>query len=452
MKQASGAVKTKIIVVMLACAVITVIALQPQTSRADAIYIYPAKCDGGWYLPHLAAGEPDTVNEDPNLYTDQNSAILEGTSKELYCGDFQGTIPENVVPTAVTVSFNWIMKSAIPPKDAESTLGKEFRNVEQYIEEKVDRLGGDSIPAAEPAPADLPLAEPIPGTEVFEAPALPVEPTAPVQEESTPAPVPAAEEGQPVSYLFKRLLANVALAEDIPVSPTDIASTTNSFNTSLVDIYPNEYASSTPEAAPFLEIRYSVDGEHWTTIGYVNKENFQSVSFPVPADTVHHWDDVSKIQIGIADLPTEKTPIVYLNSVALEVRYGPAPVAYENFLRFLDLEPSERLFLAVRDDETKDDKLVVSTDRDSIGGIAIYNTESAAAPILTTYSDAANYSIDSSYFSEGKFSVINTSDPNLCANLSITDCEAADAFISKASFNVVRPKKSSSASSTDTSL
>src|SRR5690349_12653991 len=80
--------------------VIVIYSVWPKSGKADAVVFNPEECLGGWHNAHLAQGAPEVQGENPDLYTDQNSAILEELAiAEFYCGHFKGTVPPGTVPT-----------------------------------------------------------------------------------------------------------------------------------------------------------------------------------------------------------------------------------------------------------------------------------------------------------------------------------------------------------------
>jgi hypothetical protein len=86
----------------------------------------------------------------------------------------------------------------------------------------------------------------------------------------------------------------------------------------------NELGTSTQTTSTFatssktlFDIHYTLDGQNWNYIGSVNENNWQNLSFDIPAN---NWLDISKIQIKINSLP-DTDYYLYLESMWLEVEY-----------------------------------------------------------------------------------------------------------------------------------
>ena len=82
-------------------------------TRADAIDFNPTSCLGTWQSPHLAQGQPQSINNSLDTITPSNSAIWYGGEKNIFCGNF---IPSDFEPrgTITDVGLTLIWSVGIP--------------------------------------------------------------------------------------------------------------------------------------------------------------------------------------------------------------------------------------------------------------------------------------------------------------------------------------------------
>lgn len=93
-------------------AIVTMVALIGSTLflnnkvAADEVYLYPSTCLGGWKDAFKATSKPPLEKDAEAVeYTSQNSAILlPNDQADIFCGDFEGGIPEGTEPASVLLN------------------------------------------------------------------------------------------------------------------------------------------------------------------------------------------------------------------------------------------------------------------------------------------------------------------------------------------------------------
>lgn len=90
--------------------------------QAQIRKFYPASCLGGWDHPEHAKGEPDLEQgASPEEFTHNNAAVLPDNQGQLFCGQFEGVIPQDTRLGTVTLFVRWSAKdqpgigSPLPP-------------------------------------------------------------------------------------------------------------------------------------------------------------------------------------------------------------------------------------------------------------------------------------------------------------------------------------------------
>ncbi|MBP6884285.1 MAG: DUF2341 domain-containing protein, partial [Candidatus Pacebacteria bacterium] len=77
-------------------------------SHASIATFFPTTCLGGWQHPENAQGAPNVDKGAPlERFSSSNSAVLENSSAQIYCGTFSGEIPQDTLPKNFILSFNW---------------------------------------------------------------------------------------------------------------------------------------------------------------------------------------------------------------------------------------------------------------------------------------------------------------------------------------------------------
>lgn len=84
-------------------------------ARADMITFYPTSCLGGWYGPEHAQGQFSVLDRgdgevEASVFTRENSAVLEGSAAQIFCGRFDADVPEDATVSGFTLIFSWDFK------------------------------------------------------------------------------------------------------------------------------------------------------------------------------------------------------------------------------------------------------------------------------------------------------------------------------------------------------
>ena len=82
-------------------------------TKAENIEFYPNSCLGGWQNPQNAAGKPDLNRDAPaSSFNKNNSAYLSNAISQIYCGNFEGSIPDtNSQIKRAYLTFSWLVLS-----------------------------------------------------------------------------------------------------------------------------------------------------------------------------------------------------------------------------------------------------------------------------------------------------------------------------------------------------
>lgn len=313
-----------------ALAAVLVIALTADTflGHANTVHWYPQSCLGGWINPANAAGAPELpLSAKENEFTADNSAILNDSISQIFCGGFGGDAPENSLPLAAILNISWVFKTAPGPEgitqsDPEvagtSTPAEIDPSIaSSTVPEPSEILGPSDVPITEETPSEPelepePVSIPEPVTESIPEPSPePVSAPAPAPE---PEPAPAAE---PTSQLWSPV--RLAFAQEMDPATTSDSETIPDTSDSE-DIVPIE--ETDPAQRDILEVNYSIGGETWQTLGTVSESGWQGARFGI---SINSWDDLKNLQISIASLPvSDAAPVVYLDGLSLMVVYGSA--------------------------------------------------------------------------------------------------------------------------------
>ena len=362
-----------------------VLGYQSFVAKADVAYFYPSTCLGDWQNPELASGGRDTdEGASVDAFTEDNSAILKGSAGRIYCGSFEGSLPEGAIPTDISVGLAFTYKEpaievlvnteaitetgALDPNVTSTSTATSFLEV---INEKIDDTSEGVTPEV--------MGESIEATEVVEEPVTEVIEEVPeVVPEVVPEIIPeATPESETVSWLLwspavafaqeQELLTETetttvtstpiieeiveepkeeeAVQEDNPeekleekseeVSTTSevqgeiLGEATTTATTSEEVVVTGEMApTSEPEQNDTAEILYTLDGENWISISTINLTDESGVNFHIPSVNVA---DLSHMQISIQAIGGNKQiPNIYLDSMWLEVSYTlpPPPEPY----------------------------------------------------------------------------------------------------------------------------
>lgn len=102
-----------------------------KKTQAETAMFYPSSCLGGWTNVENATGKPDADGG----YTDGNSAILpSNTQTDLFCGGFNGDIPDNKDPKVLILRVAWSTEGKMVESEATTTVvGTNFASSSKEI-------------------------------------------------------------------------------------------------------------------------------------------------------------------------------------------------------------------------------------------------------------------------------------------------------------------------------
>ncbi len=346
--------------------------IHAEISKVD---FYASSCLGGWQNTRQAEDAPDVKNGDFS-FTKDNSAFAGDSDLSIFCGGFTGDIPESVTPKKFLVKFSWLIASNTSgaPDTTPSSPSPDTNNSDSTPDTSVP----DSTP---PSPDTTPPVEILPAPD--ETPAPSGDNTPPV-EDATPSPAPV--EDTPVSFFEKNFIA-VAHADDAPAP----------------DIKDGSDAISLPQD-DFLEVKYTIDGETWKSLGKVNASNWENAELELSDSDISKWADLSKLQISLQTLSTpDASPAIYLDSVYIEAEYenvealiNPPKIVIKDpsviFSGKQDFASAENPTFVISDPEltisdintlVKDDKAEVVEDRNAV----LEETQNTEAAALNTPAD-----------------------------------------------------------------
>jgi len=270
-----------LIFILIVILIFSALILKQQT-KADILYFYPQTCLGSFVNPEKAQGEREVG--DPNLINELNSAVYYGGFKEIYCGNFRGSIKEGEIKK-VKLYFNWILTKELKEKPViEQTLSESF--IEKILPSKTIEINI--------------------GTSNF-----PTEDNTDNHEINTNGDELNNTNGNEINS--NKINTN---SNEIGISISSKIFKFINFAFAQTEII-TEIQTSTSRLKTLFDIHYTLDGQNWYYLGSINEYNWQNISFDIP---VNNWLDISKIQIKINSLP-DTDHFLYLESMWLEVEY-----------------------------------------------------------------------------------------------------------------------------------
>ena len=301
-----------LVVILFAVLVVFSMFLLKNAGRADAQVssFYSTSCLGGWRNTDKAEGVPDVTQENDENYSMSNSAFVYNTSAQIYCGDFEGEIPNDALNKKVLVKFSWATSSldAVAPESSQSSkdedAGTEPTEQEGQIESEIipEETINETSSEGEIVPPDtLPPSETEPEVET-------VEETAP-ETETEPKELPPDE-----SLIYFSI--PVAYAEELTTEEeTDIKNAEEKSQP--------ETLSNIPPGT-ILEALYTLDDTNWIHLSYIETID-DNGSFELPAEFFATTEDLNKVQIALHTISNyDSQQVIYLDSVWLEVEYEQA--------------------------------------------------------------------------------------------------------------------------------
>lgn len=290
-----------------------------EKANAQISSFYPSSCLGGWQNVDKATGPADALNEDDIFnYSDENSASVFNSVAEIFCGGFQGEIPQDALHKKVVLNFSWATEPPVSeepgeiaddePTGVEEALEEELVEdaADESVDEPTENISGEN---PDEQPLEI-IPEPDPATEETAEPE-------PLPEEEN---IPEAEVEEPVSFL-QNYFFSLAYAEE----PEEQGITENQNINEEEDISEteDEEGIDTIDALPntIIEVQYTLDGTEWKSLGYVSEIN-NDIQFELPIEEFENIADLERLQIALRTLSSfDVTPKIYLDSMWLEVEY-----------------------------------------------------------------------------------------------------------------------------------
>lgn len=296
-------------------------------THAEIADFSPQTCLGSWENPEKAQGESESIKNSEIALTEDNSAVLKNKTDQIFCGQF---LPDNFSGQGNVVSAGltlvWRAENLVEAETLFNESLEVIESNENKVDEKIEPVSEDSeksalwrIPLVSHALAEE--SEPSSDTPVITQKEEPssIAPQNPEVPEEKPGEKPESNELDQSSdpVVIPSIIA--------PLEPVELKEDQGDQSaTSIEPVIENqiplpEYIPPAPDNN-FLEVRYSLDGSNWLSVGKVNPLNFQNLTLPLPKLS---WAELSKIQISLIGIDTtlEKLPKVYLDGMFIEVNY-----------------------------------------------------------------------------------------------------------------------------------
>jgi hypothetical protein len=292
-------------------------------TEANVATFYPKSCLGGWENVAGAEGEADVKDtDDLKSFTKQNSAVLKDSTAEIFCGGFEGEVPEDATPKRFSIMLSWSV-------DDGTLVHDEPAPFETVPEENT---------SPEPSPEPTSPPDPLPSTgEGEEIPTTNVEEITVEEGPDIPLPLPIESNDENAFFqIIPKALAQEesVVAEPAPEIPTETLPVENTSETteevSEVENPSSEVIVEEAESSPvaqdnFMEIRYTLDGKEWKSLAMISKSDWQKGEFDISDSALEGWADLSLLQISLTPIVTiDTSPVVYLDAISLNVEYSNA--------------------------------------------------------------------------------------------------------------------------------
>lgn len=282
-----------------------VVLLLQYVTRANAQIssFYPTSCLGGWQNVERAIGFSDASTDDASSYNDENSASVFNSVAEIFCGGFHGEIPEDTFHKNIILKFSWAAEPPALDELINETTNESTVEIPEEIGEEVEETLGETTVEEETQDTlesentgeELEESEPVSEVETLPEPEVEI--------------IPETQTEEPVSFIYKSFFS-IAHAEEI--TEEEIVEETIPAEEGKIDVVSNTV----------LEVRYTLDGNEWKSLGYVSEIN-NDIQFELPIEEFETIADLERLQIAVRTLSTfDVTPKIYLDAMWLDVEYG----------------------------------------------------------------------------------------------------------------------------------
>ena len=387
----------------------------PRSLASMAVF-YPAACQGDWANPDNASGAPSIDDLSPaSLYTVINSAVLGTTKGNLTCGNFFGEIPSGATPKAFSVKLHWSFDDGSIIHDG--TIQNIATSESQVTVPSLDGSVVSGTSASSTDAADTSTGTTIPSLDGSAGPTSSASATSTTATPDTASSTPSSGDtvtipsldGNPTSVSSDApsdTTVTLPAAGSPSTSSTPSSSDTSSGDASQPSGSPTPTPTPTPALTPapdvisapapastpapsdsgdagsslgalvlagvsdpamitsgdaLLDVRYTLDGTSWTTIGSVNSSDWQSADFTIDDPNVTAWSDLSKLQIGLFYVAQDGSQTaVYIDSMEVDVNYDDAPDTVVPTVKVTD--PALAIVTPEKTDFTLDESPTFSID------------------------------------------------------------------------------------------
>lgn len=281
-------------------------------TRAEVFDFFPATCLGTWQNPQYVHGEPETLDAEVKIFSEENSSVLKGGEGKIFCGNF---VPEEFQTEGmiqnIGITLVWQVGEPAPRETSppESPSEETSSSSEEAVPQEDEH--------ATSSPQEPPPEVPPPTTET-----PPSEPALPLPDES-PTESTTSAFSPFLRNIVRSFVEQVRAQEEIQFSAEDATSSVSAPEEPAPE--PADASSTSREEPPmpdedFLKMHYSFDGETWFALAEIGMKNWRYFTIALPAKT---WDELKKLQVSIEGIPTTLTPVpnVYLDGMLVEVRY-----------------------------------------------------------------------------------------------------------------------------------
>lgn len=300
---------------------------------ANVALFYPANCLGGWKDVDRIAGQPEVRVDNDELYGDDNSASIENSNAQVFCGGFAGEIPATAKHQKVALNFSWYIgdKNDQEKKSEERSEEPQMEVISDTPNDSPEVLDESSIETV-PEPEVIPE-EPVVET-VEEAPPEEIinEPTA-LNIFNRFFAIAHAQEEVPQSVEVEEIISVPELeivpesaptpAESVPVPEPVIteASVISETNVSPAEVSEAVVIESNASEGAYFEVLYTLNGQDWHTLGFISRIA-NDVQIDMPIDLFATVEDLNKVQIALHTVERfDSVPKIYLDALWLEVTY-----------------------------------------------------------------------------------------------------------------------------------
>lgn len=451
--------------------------LWAQYAKAEVAIFYPTSCLGGWTNVFRAAGKPEVTNSNSTVLSRENSSILPtNTRADIFCGGFQGDLPEDSKTKKILLSFSWDVSKDDGP-DLMHFSSDDFASATVQILDststQTDFTLSTSTSVIAPATTTEVLLDQASVPSVDDQPISSPAKNDPLQDSESPI-IPEAPANSEQSFLFN-FFATPVFADETVTSTTSIivesdtvqeisdTSTSTNANESISTPVESVVASSSvvesadtssdanfsnTSGSEFLEISYTTDGSSWHPLGTVDREHLKYSVFEIPVPPSGKWSDMSNIQIAIKSIDSlDKTPSVYLDAMILQIEYSKGGVTpndntdtslFVGNLENIENDP-DGMIQAIVSSDPEQGETVVFTSKKS-GSLKIYDLDDLKFSLNVGVGDQP-VNIPLYQLKKGRFVALVTSDPNGCSDVPLEECLSNGYFIGKVYFNVVPKNK-----------